>query len=56
MHKDQLIYQWYLVSRHIVKNTNVSFFVEFVLKVKKHQNFRNAMPKQLKICLIFEYA
>lgn len=35
MHKDQLIYQWYLVLRHIVKNTDVSFCVEFVLEVKK---------------------
>lgn len=34
MHKDQLIYQWYLVLRHIVKNTDVSFCVEFVLEVK----------------------
>lgn len=35
MHKDQLIYQWYLMLRHIVKNTDVSFCVEFVLEVKK---------------------
>lgn len=39
MHKVQLIYQWYLVLRHIVKNTDVSFCVEFVLEAttKKSQ-------------------
>lgn len=42
MHKDQLIYQWYLVLRHIVKNTDVSFCVEFVLEVKK----KNSQVKQ----------
>lgn len=45
MHKDQLIYQWYLVLRHIVKNTDVSFCVEFVLEVKK-QKKKNSQVKQ----------
>lgn len=57
MHKDQLIYQWYLVLRHIVKNTDVSFCVEFVLEVKKKSQVKQTdCVKQLKICLIFEYA
>lgn len=46
MHKDQLIYQWYLVLRHIVKNTDVSFCVEFVLEVKKKIKKKNSQVKQ----------
>lgn len=58
MHKVQLIYQWYLVLRHIVKNTDVSFCVEFVLEAttKKSQVKQTDCVKQQKICLIFEYA
>lgn len=50
MHKDQLIYQWYLVLRHIVKNTDVSFCVEFVLEVKKKSQVKQTdCVKQLKM-------